>query len=305
MKVSTTDTMSAINFEIIDLDAHNLPSNDRDIYEVVQQHMLADPVELEVEASESAVLVAVAATATSAHAVVPANEEPTSGATAAGQLTPGQAKDVRGLMPLAASEAADEVHGELAAGTELTLVVPSPLTARVDSAAAEAPGSLSPRSAAPIYEAAPTANTSLTAPQEHDALRSVARASSPEFQETGEGSGAVQLPELEKGDAWIFDLARFSWATAFEADASAGEDEESAACHTLERGLLWARRAFDKLILPTTMVSPLDVVAHSCLFLLLAKFMVDVFPAWNRHSRSPTGGGRVQLASSEQKGPSW
>jgi hypothetical protein len=41
----TTDTMSAINFKIIDLDAPDLPSNDRDIFEAVLKRMLADPVE--------------------------------------------------------------------------------------------------------------------------------------------------------------------------------------------------------------------------------------------------------------------
>jgi hypothetical protein len=44
-------------------------------------------------------------------------------------------------------------------------------------------------------------------PQEHDALEGAARATSPEIQETGEGSGAAQLPNAENGDAWILDLA--------------------------------------------------------------------------------------------------
>jgi hypothetical protein len=33
------------------------------------------------------------------------------------------------------------------------------------------------------------------------------------------------------------------------------EDKEAAAQHRFERGLRWAERAFDELILPTTMVS--------------------------------------------------
>jgi hypothetical protein len=75
------------------------------------------------------------------------------------------------------------------------------------------------------------------------------------------------LPELEEGGARISDLARFSWAATFEADASIDNDEECAAHRSLERGLLWARRAFDELILPTTMVSILNLVVYSCLFL--------------------------------------
>jgi hypothetical protein len=89
-EVSTTDTMSAINFEIIDLDTPDLPSNDRDIYEVMLERILTDPVEFEVEVPESAV----PADATSVEAAVPADEGPTSGATAAGQLMSGQAGDV-------------------------------------------------------------------------------------------------------------------------------------------------------------------------------------------------------------------
>jgi hypothetical protein len=124
-EVSATDTMSASILEIIDLDALDLPSNDQDIYEAMLEHILADPVESEVEAPESAV----PAAATSAEAAVPANEKPMSSATAAGQLTPGQAGDVGGFVPSAPLEAAEEVLGEPVTGTELTLVAPLPPTA--------------------------------------------------------------------------------------------------------------------------------------------------------------------------------
>jgi hypothetical protein len=89
-EVSTTDTMSASILEIIDLYAPDLPSKDRDIYEIVLERMLADPVESEVVAFGSTAPVAAAL----AEAAKPATEEPTSGATAAGQLTSGQAGDV-------------------------------------------------------------------------------------------------------------------------------------------------------------------------------------------------------------------
>jgi hypothetical protein len=54
------------------------------------------------------------------------------------------------------------------------------------------------------------------------------------------------------------------WAAAFEAGVDTDEDEESAACHTLERGFSWVRRTFDELILPVMMVSSLDAMARSC-----------------------------------------
>jgi hypothetical protein len=83
---------------------------------------------------------------------------------------------------------------------------------------------------------APTASPSLSAPQEHDALRSVAGATSLEIQEAGEGSGVAQLPEPEEGDAQISDLVRISWVAAFEAGAHVDEDEESGACHSSSAG---------------------------------------------------------------------
>jgi hypothetical protein len=45
------------------------------------------------------------------------------------------------------------------------------------------------------------------------------------------------------------------WAAAFEYGDDTKDDEEVAARNTLERGLDWARRAFNELILPATLVS--------------------------------------------------
>jgi hypothetical protein len=88
------------------------------------------------------------------------------------------------------------------------------------------------------------------------------RAAPPEIQETGKGFGAAQPPEIEDGDARTLDLAHFSWAATFEAGDDVEEDEESAACNTLECGLSLARCVFDELILPATMVSSLDATIH-------------------------------------------
>jgi hypothetical protein len=232
-EVSTNDAMSSSILEIIHLDALDFPNNDRDIYEARLERMLADLVESGAEASESAAPVA----ATSADVAELTNEGPASDATVVGKVMSGQAGGVRGPVPSIASEAAEEVLGESAVGAELTLVIPSPPTAGVDSAAAEAleSSSLWPRrGSTTVDETAPTASPSLADPQEHDALWSVAGATSPEIQEIREGSGAAQLPELEEGDARVFDIAHFSWATAFVVGAPASDDEESAACHTPE-----------------------------------------------------------------------
>jgi hypothetical protein len=57
------------------------------------------------------------------------------------------------------------------------------------------------------------------------------------------------------GEAQVLELACAPWAAAFEAGDDAEDDEEAAACKTLERGLAWVRRSFDELIIPATSVS--------------------------------------------------
>jgi hypothetical protein len=138
-EVSMADAMSIGILEIIDPDTPDLPSNDRDIYEVVLGRMLAVLVESGVEASKSATPV----TAASAEVAEPTNGEPMPGTAAAGQLTPGQVGVVGGPETSATSKVAKEVLREPATGAGLTLVTSSPPLAVVDSAAAEAPESSS------------------------------------------------------------------------------------------------------------------------------------------------------------------
>jgi hypothetical protein len=45
--------------------------------------------------------------------------------------------------------------------------------------------------------------------------------------------------------------------TVFGSDDDSEDNEEVAAHNTLEHGMNWARRAFDELILPATLVSSL------------------------------------------------
>jgi hypothetical protein len=63
------------------------------------------------------------------------------------------------------------------------------------------------------------------------------------------------LQGAASGGAQALELAYTPWAATFEAGNDAEDDEEVAACHTLERGLEWARRSFNELILPSTSVS--------------------------------------------------
>jgi hypothetical protein len=56
-------------------------------------------------------------------------------------------------------------------------------------------------------------------------------------------------------DARTLELVCSSWATTTSLDTDSEDDEEAATRHTLERGMTWARRAFDELVLFATSVS--------------------------------------------------
>jgi hypothetical protein len=109
---SASDALSTINFEVIDLDATELLRNDWDIYEVMQERMLADSVESEVEVPEPTTFVV----ATSAEAVVLTDREAMLGASVVGQLTPGQG-DVGSPAPPTMPEVVEEVLWEAAVCT--------------------------------------------------------------------------------------------------------------------------------------------------------------------------------------------
>jgi hypothetical protein len=83
---------------------------------------------------------------------------------------------------------------------------------------------------------------------------SMARAITPDIQ-VAEEMGVTLSQGAASGDARTLELACSSWATTTELDANSEDDEEAAVRHTLERGMTWAHRAFDMLILPATSVS--------------------------------------------------
>jgi hypothetical protein len=59
------------------------------------------------------------------------------------------------------------------------------------------------------------------------------------------------------GEAQALELACTSWAATSGLDADSEGEEEATTRDTLERGMTWAHRAFDELILPATSVSSL------------------------------------------------
>jgi hypothetical protein len=116
-------------------------------------------------------------------------------------------------------------------------------------------GPSSSRLVASTADEVPVPDVPAAAPLDHVALEGTTRATSPEIQEAEEKTG-VALPQgATSGEAQTLELARTSWAAAFEFGDDAEDEEEVAARGTLERGLEWAHRTFDELILPATWVS--------------------------------------------------
>jgi hypothetical protein len=131
----------------------------------------------------------------------------------------------------------------------------------------------------------------------------VSRAITPEIQVAEETE--VSLSQGAAGsDARTLELARSSWATTNGRDADFEDDEEAAVHHTMERGMTWARWAFDELILPSTSVSFLvqgfffDSAIFS-IFTSCSGFVVG------RRSSLRVGSVLTWCANSVRSGPSW
>jgi hypothetical protein len=232
---------------VVDLDAPGLPGNDQEMLEMATERMFAEPMILETTASVTLAL--------------------------------RQYKSAGGSAPPAASEVVEAVPAEPATGAESAAVVPVPTLARegqeaslpqpaeaatsatvpaADDAAVDVAGEArpsSPRLVASAADEVPAPDEPAASPLEHVAPEGTTRAASPEIQEAEEDTGAVLPQGATSGEAQTLELACTSWAAAFESDDDAEDDEKVVARGTLERGLEWACRAFDELILPATSVS--------------------------------------------------
>jgi hypothetical protein len=116
-------------------------------------------------------------------------------------------------------------------------------------------GPSSPRPVAAVAGEVLVPSQPAATPQERDALEGTTRAASPEIQEAEENPGAALSQDVGSGEAQVIELDCAPWAAVFEAGDDSEDDEEAAACNTLERRLVWAHRAFDELILPAMSVS--------------------------------------------------
>jgi hypothetical protein len=139
--------------------------------------------------------------------------------------------------------------------------------------------------------------------QEFAVPETVAGATTLEIQ-VAEETGASLSQGAAGGDARTLELACSSWATATGLDADSEDDEEAAARHTLERGMTWARRAFDELILPATLVSFFvkNSFFDSVIFLSFTSCFNSV---GHRRSSLQVGSAPARCANSARSGPSW
>jgi hypothetical protein len=247
MELVTRQYLDFPGIGVVDLDAPELPSNDREMLEMAMEQIFAEPTILETIVSVTLAL--------------------------------RQYERAGSSAPPAASEATEAAPEESVAGAESTVVVPVPpptwegqeaslpqpaeaaesvvaamAADAVEGVVGEAEPS-SPRPAATTVEDAPAPDELPATPQEHVAPEDTTRAASLEVQEVKEGTGAALLQGAASSEAQTRELTCTLWVATSEFGNDAKDDEEVVARNTLECGLNWAHRAFDELILPATSVS--------------------------------------------------
>jgi hypothetical protein len=279
---------------VIDLEAPQLPEK---VYEVVAERMFNEPTIMETTASVSkaqqeyecisGVAPTVAADATEAALAAPeVHMEPTTDAPAPPPVNEGREASPPRLeetaeapVPVVEADVAKAVVGE--EGSSL----PRPVVVEAEGVEARVPGEPA------------------TVVQELAAPETMTRATSLEIREAEE-TGASLSHGAAGGEAQTLDLACASWATTSELDANSEDDEEVAARHTLERGMTWACRAFDELILPTTSVS---FLVKDCFldFTVFSGYTTDLVLVSYRPSSLQVGDVPARCANSARSGLSW
>jgi hypothetical protein len=287
---------------VIDLEAPQLPERE---YTVAAERRSNEPTIMEMIASVSKALqeyerassFASAAAADAedvAYAGPAAREEPREDAFAPPYVDTG--REASPPRPVEAAETPAPVMkpvlAEAVVGEEETSP-PSPVTVEVEGVEArvlDEPAAVAQESAVP---------------------ETVARAATSKIQ-VAEETGASHSQGATGGEARTLELTCTSWAATSGLDVDSEDDEETAMRHTLERGMTWARRAFDELILPTTSVSflvkdsfliPRSSRASPIIPILLA---VDprVFRSEARPRGAPTPRGADPAGDAACRGPS-
>jgi hypothetical protein len=140
-----------------------------------------------------------------------------------------------------------------------------------------------------------------TVAQELAVPETMTRATTPEIQEAEETEASLSQGAMG-GEARTLELACTSWATTSGIEIDSEGDEEAVTRHTLERGMTWARRAFDELILPTTSVSSLVKILFD--FAIFSSYASHSGFVGCRPSSLQVGDVPARCANFAQSGPS-
>jgi hypothetical protein len=228
----------------VDLDAPELSSNDREMLEVATERMFAEPSILEtiVSALRQYEGASGSAPPTAMEVVEGVLEESTTGAESA-------------VVVSAPSPTREDQGTSLPQPAEVVASAPATAVADMAKGVVEEAGPSSPRPVAVAAKEVLVPGEPTAAPQERVAPECTTWAAFPEIQEAEEDTGAALSQGAESSGAQALELACAPWVAASEAGDATAATNEVAARNTLERGLEWARRAFNKLILPATPVS--------------------------------------------------
>jgi hypothetical protein len=245
VELATCQYIDFLGVGVIDLEAPQLPEK---VYEVAAERMFNGPTIMETITSvlkalqeyerASGFAPVTAADAGDAALVAPvAHVEPTADAS-----TPSPVSEGREASPPQPAEAAEAPGSVTKAGAAEAVVGEE--------------GSSPPRPSVAEAEGVETRvpNKPATVVQESATPETMTRATSPEIQEADE-TGASLSQGAVGSEARTLELACTSWVATSGLDVDSEDDEEAATRNTLERGMTWARHAFDELILPATSVS--------------------------------------------------
>jgi hypothetical protein len=245
MELATCRYIDFPSIRVIDLEAPQLLKK---VYEVATERMFNEPTIMETIASVWNTLQEYERAGGFASAV--ATE-----ATDADLTTPAAHMELTtdASVPPLVNEGREASHPQ---STEAAEAPASITEAGAAEAVVEEEGSSPPRLVATDTEGVetPMPDEPVAVVQELVAPETMTRAASPEIQEADE-TGASLSQGAVGGDVRTLELTCTSWPATSGLGADSDDNEEVTAHNTLDHEMTWARRAFDKLILPATSVS--------------------------------------------------
>jgi hypothetical protein len=243
MELATSWYIDFPGMGVIDLEAPQLPEK---VLDVVTERMFAKPSIMETIASVSQALQQYKCVGGFAHFTTPEAAETVLEEFATGTEP---VADVSALPPTSAGQEASLPQPIEVAGTTAAAVA----TGTTEVVVGEA-GSSPSRSVAVGADEVRVPDEPATAVQERVAPEDTTRTASRRSKRSRRRRARLCC-RASSGEAQDLELACTSWAATPGSGDDTKNDKEVAARNTLERELNWARRAFNELILPATLIS--------------------------------------------------